>query len=79
MDSFLLRFERYAEAQHWDKSDWALSLCALLRGKALDVFALMSKTEALDYNVLKTALLRRYELTDDGFKKKFLSCRPEQW
>ena len=49
MDSFLLRFERYAEAQHWDKSDWALSLCALLRGKALDVFVLMPKTEALDY------------------------------
>nr|XP_022307941.1 uncharacterized protein LOC111113940 [Crassostrea virginica] len=78
MDSFLLRFERCAEAQHWDKSDWALSLCALIRGKVLDVFALMPKTEALDYNVLKTALLRRYELTDDGFKKKFRSCRPEQ-
>ena len=31
-----------------------------------------------DYNVLKTALLRRYELTDDGFKKKFPLCRPEQ-
>ena len=38
----------------------------------------MPKTEALDYNVLKTALLRRYELTDDGFKRKFRSCRPEQ-
>ena len=23
VDSFLLRFERYAEAQNWDKSDWA--------------------------------------------------------
>ena len=78
MDSFLLRFERYAEAQHWDKSDWALSLCSLLRGKLLDVFALMPKTEALEYNVLKTALWRRNELTDDGFKKKFRSCRPEQ-
>ena len=78
MDSFLIMFERYAEAQNYDKSDWALSPCALLRGKALDGIALMPTTEALDYNVLKTALLRRYELTDDGFKRKFRSCRPEQ-
>lgn len=64
MDSFLLRFERYAEPQHW--------------GEALDAYALMPKTDALNHQSLKTALLRRFELTDDGFKKKFRSCRPEQ-
>ncbi|XP_062610800.1 uncharacterized protein LOC134272595, partial [Saccostrea cucullata] len=78
MDSFLLRFERYAEAQQWDHSNWAINLSALLKGKALDVYALMPKTHALDYNTLKTALLKRFELTDDGFKKKFRSCRPDQ-
>ncbi|XP_052692422.1 uncharacterized protein LOC128170699 isoform X2 [Crassostrea angulata] len=77
MDSYLLRFERYAEAQRWDRSDWAINLSALLKGKALDVYALMPKTDAFDYNTLKTALLRRFELTDDGFKKKFRSCRPD--
>ncbi|XP_062603479.1 uncharacterized protein LOC134265246 [Saccostrea cucullata] len=71
-------FERYAEAQHWDHSNWAINLSALLKGKALDVYALMPKTHALDYNTLKTALLKRFELTDDGFKKKFRSCRPDQ-
>lgn len=45
MDIFLLRFERYAEAQHW-----ALKLSALLKGKTLDVFAILPKTDALDYN-----------------------------
>lgn len=79
MDSYLLRFERYAEAQNWIESDWALNLSALLKGKALDVYALMPKEDALDYNALKTALLRRFELTDDGFKKKFRSCRPDTY
>lgn len=43
MDSYLLRFETYAEAQRWDRSDWAINLSALLKGKALDVYALMPK------------------------------------
>lgn len=38
----------------------------------------MPKTDALIYQSLKTALLRRFELTDDGFNTKFRSCRPEQ-
>lgn len=78
MDSFLLRFERYAEAQNWGEENWAINLSALLRGKALDVYALMPKTDALNYQSLKTALLRRFELTDDGFKTFFRTCRPEQ-
>lgn len=32
MDSFLLGFERYAEAQNWGKGNWAINLSALLRG-----------------------------------------------
>ena len=39
MDSYLLRFERYARAQKWKKEDWATSLNELLKGKALDVYA----------------------------------------
>lgn len=29
MDSFLLRFERYAEAQNWGKENWAINLSGL--------------------------------------------------
>lgn len=32
MDNFLLRFERYAEAQNWDEENLAINLSALLRG-----------------------------------------------
>ena len=37
IDSYLRRFERYAEVQHWDKSEWAIYLASLLKGKALVV------------------------------------------
>ena len=73
MDSYLLRFERYATAQKWKKEDWATNLSALLKGKALDVYALMPVEEALNYDMLKAALLKRYELTEEGFKRRYRS------
>ena len=77
MDSYLLRFERYATAQKWEPDTWATGLSALLQGKALDVYALMPKEDALNYDKLKVALLKRYELTEEGFKRKYKKCRPK--
>ena len=77
MDSYLLRFERYATAQKWEPDTWATGLSALLQGKALDVYALIPKEDALNYDKLKVALLKRYELTEEGFKRKYKKCRPE--
>lgn len=31
--------------------------------------------KATDYDALKTALLKRFEKTEDGFRQKFLTCR----
>ena len=90
MDSYLCRFERYATVNKWDKSTWATNLSALLRGEALDVYALLPVEQSLNYDVLKTALLKRYDLdvlktallkrydlTEDGFKRRFRSSHPD--
>ena len=77
MDAYLLRFERYATAQGWKRESWATDLSALLQGKALDVYALMPQEDAMDYDKLKCALLQRYQLTEEGFKRKYRKCRPE--
>ena len=39
--------------------------------KALDVYALMPKKDALDYDKFKCTLLKRYELTKESFKRKY--------
>ena len=77
MDSYLERFERYAKIQKWDISTWAIALSALLSGKALDVYARMNSNDAIDYAKVKAALLKRYNLTEDGFRLKFRTSRPE--
>ena len=77
MDAYIQRFERYAEVQGWSRAQWAIHLSALLKGKALEAYARMPKEDALDFDKLKAALLIRFELTEEGFKKKFRACRPE--
>lgn len=78
MDSYLKRFEMYAYAHGWKKQVWATSLSALLKGKSLDVFARLPTDKALDYDQLKSALLKRFNLTEDGFRIKFRTSYPEE-
>ena len=77
MNSYLLKFKRYATVQKWEPDTSATGLSVLLQGKALDVYALMPKEDALNCDKLKVALLKRYELTEEGFKPKYKKCRPE--
>ena len=78
MDSYLERFERFARSNNWEEGIWSTSLSALLSGKALDVYSRLSEEEASDYKKLKEALLKRYDLTEDGYRKKFRNCAPQQ-
>ncbi|XP_033728194.1 uncharacterized protein LOC117317492 [Pecten maximus] len=78
MDSYLQRYERYATTQRWDKSlHWATNLSVLLKGRALDVFSRLPREQSLDYDILKAALLKRFDMTEDGFRKRFRTGRPE--
>ena len=77
MDSYLKRFERFAENAGWDKNNWATSFSALIQGKALDVYSRLSPTDSLNYDKLKNALLKRFQLKEERFRSKFRSSRPE--
>jgi len=77
MDSYLNRFERFAQVEGWKKESYAIYLSALLKGKALDVYSRLASDQATDYNCLKTGLLKRYQLSEDGFKRKFRTARAE--
>ena len=77
LDSYLLRFERYAENASWEKDKWAINLSALLTGRAMDVYTRMSDADATDYDKLKKPLLTRYSYTEDGYRKRFREATPE--
>ena len=63
--------------QGWKKDTWAVYLAALLKGKALDVYARLTPKEANDYDVLQGALLKRFNKTEEGFKQQFYTNKAE--
>ena len=77
IDSYLGRFERYAENAKWQRNGWAIKLSALLSGSALDVYNRMSEEDAKDYDKLKDALLRHFNYTEKGYRQRFRECKPE--
>ena len=77
LDSYLLRFERYAENASLEKETWAIKLSALLTGRAMDIYTRMSDVDASEYDKLKKALLTRYNYTEDGYRKRFREATPE--
>ena len=78
MDSFLFRFEKYVVAQGMKPEDWAMSLSALLSGTALEVYRRLGKDDGDDYQKLKKVLLKRYGMTEEGFRNKFRNSRVEK-
>ena len=48
-----------------------------MKGKALEVYSRLPVKDAQDYEILKDALLKRFNLTEEGFKQKFKSARAE--
>ena len=77
MDAYLHRYEQYAIGNNWPKERWASNLSALLTGVALQVYYRLPSHEIGNYDVLKEALLRRFQLTEAGFRDRFCTNKPE--
>ena len=78
IDSYLFRFETHATALKWDRTHWVTYLSALLEGTALTLFHSLSDTEdgTVTYEQLKSALLKKFQCTPEGFRKRFRELKP---
>ena len=70
-DIFLRSFEKLALLHKWDKSQWAVRLVPLLSGKALEAYSRVSDADSGNYDAIKLAILKRYELTAEAYREKF--------
>ena len=77
LESYLLRFECYAENASWEKDTGAIKLSVLLTGRAMDVYTRMSDADASNYDKLKKELLTRYNYAEDGYRERFREATPE--
>lgn len=74
LDSYFNAFERIAATLAWPKSVWSLLLQCKLTGIAQEVCASLSINESLDYDIVKSTVLRADELVPEANRQKFRAC-----
>ena len=71
MESYLDMFERVAAQQEWPEETWATQLAGLLSGNALKCYSSLIPTCAKDYDVVKAAILKCYDVNAETYRQRF--------
>ncbi|KAL0153620.1 hypothetical protein M9458_051100, partial [Cirrhinus mrigala] len=71
VDSYFIAFERIAAKLEWPKDMWGLLLQCNLAGKAEEVCSSLPIEQSLDYEIVKAAVLRAYELVPEAYRQRF--------
>uniref|UniRef100_A0A8C5QH10 SCAN box domain-containing protein n=1 Tax=Leptobrachium leishanense TaxID=445787 RepID=A0A8C5QH10_9ANUR len=75
LDVFLQSFEKTCRQYQLPKEQWARYLTPGLKGPELEAFAELPAESDQDYEAIKAALQRRYNLTPEVYRKKFRSLQ----
>lgn len=71
VDSYFATFEQIATTLQWPGEVWPLLLQCKLFGKAQDAVAALAVEDSLNYELVKAAVLRAYELVPEAYRQKF--------
>lgn len=66
-----------AHVCRWHKDGWAVRLVPLLTGKARSAYVLMDIKDSENYDKVKTAILEKYEITPETYRRRFRSLKIE--
>ena len=76
IEAFLTTFERAAQAHGVEADKWAAILAPQLTGKARLAYAAMADEQARDYGLVKVAILQRYDINEETYRRRFRSVKP---
>ncbi|XP_056441423.1 uncharacterized protein LOC130378840 [Gadus chalcogrammus] len=71
VDKYFILFERTADTLKWPKNVWPLLLQCVFTGKAQEAYTSLSPADSLDYDKVKAAVLRAFELVPEAYRQKF--------
>ena len=74
IEAYLTTFERLTNAYEVKRERWAFKLAPQLAGKAQRAYAAMGTEDASDYDKLKKAILRRYDINEESYRQRFRSA-----
>ena len=71
VDKYFARFEKVADSLNWPKESWVLLLQSVLVGKAQEIYGSLSVEHSSNYEHVKEAILKAYELVPKAYRQKF--------
>ena len=77
IEAYLTTFERVMTVQGVVEEHWALWLAPQLTGKAQQAYAAMTTEEARQYDRVKAAILRRYDISEETYRQRFRAAEPK--
>ena len=75
IDKYFLHFEQVATSLTLPKEVWMVLLQSVLMGKAREVYSAMSVEQSGQYNYVKQAVLKAYELVPEVYRQNFQNCK----
>lgn len=75
VDKFFLHFEKVATTMKWPKHQWMVLLHTGFTGKAREVYSALPLHDCEDYEKVKQAILKAYELVPEAYRQKFRNAR----
>ena len=71
IEAYLTTFERVMRAYEIKEERWAVKLAPYLTGKAQLAYAAMRAEDTGSYRCLKDAILRRYDISEETYRRRF--------
>ena len=71
IEAYLVTFERIMTAHMVDKERWPHFLAPQLSGRAQLAFAALPTTDSGDYEAIKAAILARYDINEEAYRRRF--------
>eukprot|EP00731_Ephydatia_muelleri_P001970 Em0001g1970a len=71
IESYLTTFEQIMRAYEVKDERWAVKIAPQLTGKAQQAYAAMKAEDAGNYQLVKEAILRRYDISEQTYRQRF--------
>ena len=71
VDKYFAHFEKVADSLNWPKESWVLLLQSVLVGKVQEIYGSLSVEQSSNYEHVKEAILKAYELVPEAYRQKF--------
>ena len=75
VEAYLTTFERMMSVYEVDRARWAFKLAPQLTGRAQQAYAAMATEDAGDYDKVKAAILKRYNINEETYRQRFRAAK----